>query len=134
MSTLSVTMAAGADGAPPGPQGRVPVPRPLQDICSGADFGVIDSLRQLPEDVQAALGAGHTGPGAIADRGERFNPIDTLVPGLPGRRLRQALMGTDCIVVRIEYGGIALRIEDRLFVRRGGDAGWSQAPVPPARR
>jgi len=98
---------------------------PPEPDCGKNEFTYARSLRELPPDVQRALGVGETGFSAIVEPGQPFNQTDNLIWGLPGRRLRQAKMNSNCTILEIEQGGIALQVIRLTYVRT--KAGWVRA-------
>lgn len=126
---MLLTTAAGAEAqySPPLLPIGTRVPEQLEQICAGTDFLAISKLRALPKPVQLALGADNRGLGGIADRDEFFNSIDAIDFRLPSKRFRNALQNSQCIIVEIELGGIALRRQKLLF--RPTDDGWVETPM-----
>jgi hypothetical protein len=87
--------------------------------CAGRPLSQVPSVSGLPRDIYGLLG----GPeGSIADRGRKFRKTDAGAGSLPTRRFVLAGVSADCVVVALEHGGHAYRIERWVF--RRSDSGW----------
>jgi hypothetical protein len=102
--------------------------------CGGLDYAEARSLKNLPPEIQAALGAGAPGRGGIADRGERFNSSDVVDEKVPARRFAAGGFAPGRAVVFVERGGFADRIEAIQFSIADGKASvtkrWPVAKKP----
>lgn len=87
--------------------------------CAGHPLSEVPSVSGLPRDVYSLLG----GPeGGLADRGKKFRKTDAGPGSLPTRRFVLAGVSADCVVIALEHGGRAYRIERWVF--RRSDSGW----------
>lgn len=69
--------------------------------CTPVPWNPVWTVRELPPEVQAALGD----PTYIAAPGANYNDGDMVDPSLPMRRLILGVIGADCIHVSVEQGG-----------------------------
>lgn len=113
--------------------------QPIADTCEPAHGAALKSIRELPAEVQTALGRGRQDGAGIADIGEQFNRTDVILDEtLPQNHLAGGRMGQDCIRLYVEHGGIGLFREELAFQRT--DQGWTpvgrhdtrKAPPAPA--
>jgi hypothetical protein len=92
----------------------------------------LNSLNELPEQVQVLLERANAGVSGIADIGEKFNSTDVVDDAsVPMRRLVKGLISGTCIWLTIERGGRGYGIEQIEFQLSA--QGWSKtatAPLP----
>jgi len=82
---------------------------------AGHRFHEVRTLKELPTDVQVALGVGTSGLEGIADRKGKYNPTDVIDSSLPMRRFLVAGIDGDATLVALEHGGFGWRVEVILF-------------------
>ena len=71
--------------------------------CTPVPWDTVGGIAQLPPEVQTLLRNG----AAIADPGWPFNAGDFIDFSLPMRRLRLAVVGSDCVRADVEQSGRA---------------------------
>ena len=91
----------------------------------------VRTIRALPIEVQAALGAAEVGLWGIAERDADFNRTDDVDANLPMRRFSVAGTSESCAVVAIERGGRGYWIEVLMFER--ADKEWKKHSLPSQR-
>jgi hypothetical protein len=106
--------------------------QPQSTSCKSVPARNLNSLNELPEQVQVLLERANAGVSGIADIGEKFNSTDVVDDAsVPMRRLVKGLMSGTCIWLTIERGGRGYGIEQIEFQLSA--QGWSKtatAPLP----
>jgi len=96
-----------------------------QPSCSGKSLSEVRTLTALPNEVNSLLGQARAGMDGIADRGAKFNVTDVVDERFPMSRFVIAGINASCVLVAIERGGRAYRIE--LIVFDHGNGKWQLA-------
>lgn len=74
--------------------------------CESVEGAVINSLNELPAEVQDLLGRSERGFNGISDIGGKFNSSDVISDStIPMRRLVSGTVGPNCVRLIVEHGG-----------------------------
>jgi hypothetical protein len=98
--------------------------------CDSEPVRNLNSLNELPEQVQFLLGRANAGIAGIADIGEKFNKTDDVDDAsIPMRRLVKGVMNSTCIRLSVERGGRGYMVEQLEF--QLSVQGWSKTVATP---
>lgn len=98
--------------------------------CDPEPVRSLNSLNELPEQVQFLLERANAGIAGIADIGEKFNKTDVVDDAtIPMRRLVKGVMNSTCIRLSVERGGRGYMVEQLEF--QLSVQGWSKTAATP---